>query len=106
MGYHLMRVNVRNYLEILLLSLMKQGKIKKEHATRLKSRLIKMLVKEPGWKWSLRNIWRELDGDIKVDFKTTIYEHMGRTGNQPLRNKRHCDRVDLQWKSQNIGTKY
>jgi len=50
MGYHLMRVNVRNYLEILLLSLMKQGKIKKEHATRLKSRLIKMLVKEPGWK--------------------------------------------------------
>jgi hypothetical protein len=41
-----------------------------------------MFVKEPGWKRSLRNIWRELEGYIKVDFKETIYEHMDRSSNQ------------------------
>jgi hypothetical protein len=57
MEYHLIRVNVINDLENLLLSLKKQGKIaRKEHATGLKNRLIKILVKESGWKGSLRNI--------------------------------------------------
>jgi hypothetical protein len=51
MDYHLIRVNVINDSENLLLFLMKQGKMaRKEHTTRLKNRLIKILVKEPGWK--------------------------------------------------------
>jgi len=56
--------------KFLLLSLMKQGKMtRKEHATRLKNWVLKILVKEYGRKRSLRNIWRGLEGDKKVDYK-------------------------------------
>jgi len=41
-----------------------------------------MLVKETEWKKSLRNIWLVMEGDIKVDFKETMCEHMDRTTNQ------------------------
>ena len=74
---------------------MKQGKItRKEHATRLKNRVFKIVVKEPERKDHFEIfgvVWRMITKWILEKSYTNTW---ARLTTSLLRYKRHCDRVD------------